>query len=69
MITVGSFFTGIGEIDLAFVRAGFRIAYQVEIDPFCQMVLRNHAAQHWPAARARQRGRAGRDLSVRGDDL
>jgi len=43
-LTCGSLFSGIGGIDLAFQQAGFTIAYQVEIDPYCQQVL----AKHWP---------------------
>ena len=43
MFTVGSLFTGIGGIDLAFQEAGFQIAYQVEIEDYCQKVL----AKHW----------------------
>ncbi len=42
--TVGSLFSGIGGIDLAFERAGFKVAFQVEIDGFCQQVLQ----RHWP---------------------
>ena len=42
--TVGSLFSGIGGIDLAFQREGFDIAFQVEIDPYCTKVL----AKHWP---------------------
>lgn len=42
--TVGSLFSGIGGIDLAFERAGFQIAFQVENNIFCQKVL----AKHWP---------------------
>jgi len=42
--TVGSLFSGIGGIDLAFERAGFQIAFQVENNTFCQKVL----AKHWP---------------------
>jgi DNA-cytosine methyltransferase len=42
--TVGSLFSGIGGIDLAFQRNGFDIAFQVEIDPYCRKVL----AKHWP---------------------
>lgn len=46
MITVGSLFSGIGGIDYAFREAGFRIAWQVEIDDFCRQVL----AKHFPDA-------------------
>lgn len=42
--TVGSLFSGIGGIDLAFQRAGFEIAFQVEIDAYCNRIL----AKHWP---------------------
>lgn len=50
MFTVGSMFSGIGGIDLAFSRAGFDVRWQIEIEPFCQAVLRKHAAQYWPNA-------------------
>jgi len=39
MSTVGSLFTGIGGIDLAFQEAGFDIVWQVEINEYCQSVL------------------------------
>lgn len=39
-----SLFTGIGLHDLGLERAGFRIAAQVEIDPYCRAVLE----RHWP---------------------
>lgn len=38
--TVGSLFAGVGGFDLAFHREGFRVAWAVEIDPKCRMVLR-----------------------------
>lgn len=41
---VGSLFAGIGGFDLGLERAGFEIAWQVEIDPYCQRIL----AKHWP---------------------
>jgi DNA (cytosine-5)-methyltransferase 1 len=44
VLTVGSLFAGIGGFDLAAERAGLRVKWQVEIDPFCQRVL----AKHWP---------------------
>lgn len=42
-----SLFAGIGGIDLGLERAGMRCVAQVEIHPFCQLVLRNH----WPNVR------------------
>lgn len=41
-MTFGSLFTGVGGFDLGFERAGWRCAWQVEIDPQCQGVLRRH---------------------------
>ncbi len=41
---VGSLFAGIGGFDLGLERAGYEIAWQVEIDPYCQRIL----AKHWP---------------------
>lgn len=46
MITVGSLFAGVGGFDLGFGAAGCRTMWQVEINPWCQKVLR----RHWPAA-------------------
>ena len=37
--TVGELFAGIGGIGLGLERAGFRVAWHVEIDPFCQHIL------------------------------
>lgn len=44
MLTYGSLFTGIGGIDLGLDRAGLECRWQVEIDPYCQTVLK----EHWP---------------------
>jgi DNA (cytosine-5)-methyltransferase 1 len=43
-VDVLSLFTGIGGIDLGLQRAGYTIAGQVEIDPWCRAVL----GKHWP---------------------
>lgn len=51
MATAGSLFSGIGGLDLAFALAGFDIRYQVEINPFCQKVLKKHAKTYWKNAR------------------
>ena len=44
MLRAGSLFAGIGGIDLAFERAGARVAWNCEIDASCRKVL----AHHWP---------------------
>lgn len=49
MLTAGSLFSGIGGMDCAFAAAGFNILFQIEIDPFCQAVLRKHST-YWPDA-------------------
>src|SRR3954471_16505538 len=41
---VASLFSGIGGFDLGFERTGFEIAFQCELNDFCQRVL----AHHWP---------------------
>jgi len=46
MPTMGSLFAGIGGFDLGFTRAGFDVAWQVEIDPWCRKVL----AKNFPKA-------------------
>lgn len=43
-LTVGSLFSGIGGIDLGLERAGFRVIWQAETDPYASWVL----AKHWP---------------------
>ena len=44
MLTVGSLFSGIGGIDLGLERAGMKVQWQCEIDPFCRSILKTH----WP---------------------
>jgi DNA (cytosine-5)-methyltransferase 1 len=41
---VASFFSGIGGFDLGFEQAGFDVAFQCEIDSFCNEILE----KHWP---------------------
>jgi DNA (cytosine-5)-methyltransferase 1 len=41
---VASFFAGIGGFDLGLERAGMRVVFQCEINPFCQRVL----STRWP---------------------
>jgi DNA (cytosine-5)-methyltransferase 1 len=43
-LTVGSLFSGIGGLDLGLERAGMRVIWQSEIDPYACQVLK----KHWP---------------------
>ncbi len=45
-----SLFSGIGGLDIGFSKAGYNIIAQVEIDTFCQRVLKRHAPEWWPDA-------------------
>jgi DNA (cytosine-5)-methyltransferase 1 len=44
MLTVGSLFSGIGGFELGLERAGMRVIWQAEIDPYASAVLK----KHWP---------------------
>jgi len=57
---VGSLFSGIGGLDLGLEWAGMEIAWQVEIDPFCRLILE----KHWPNV-----PKYGDIRQVRGDEL
>lgn len=43
-LTVGSLFSGIGGLDLGLERAGMRVIWNAEVDPYCCRVLK----KHWP---------------------
>jgi len=42
MLTVGSLFSGIGGLDLGLERAGMKVKWMCEIDPYCRKVLKKH---------------------------
>ncbi len=44
MTTYGELFAGVGGFSLGLEQVGMECAWQVEIDPYCQMVL----GRHWP---------------------
>lgn len=46
-MTFGSLFSGIGMLDHGFELAGLECRWQVEVNPFCQLVLE----KHWPRVR------------------
>lgn len=57
-MNVGSLFTGVGGFDLGLERAGHRIVFQCEIDPYRRRVLE----RHWPGVRCYEDVRlVGRD--------
>ena len=56
--TMGSLFAGIGGFDLGFSRAGFKIAWQVEIDAYAQKVLAKNFPEAQRYADIRDCGRA-----------
>jgi site-specific DNA-cytosine methylase len=41
-VRIGSLFSGIGGFDKGFEDAGWEIAWQVEIEPFCRKILERH---------------------------
>jgi len=41
---VASFFSGIGGFEVGFEDAGFEVAFQCEVEPFCRKILE----RHWP---------------------
>lgn len=64
-LTVGSTFTGVGGADLGLEWAGFRIAWQCELDPWKRSILR----AHWPEVPIFDDIRAMAIQPHRGDDV
>ena len=62
-LTVGSLFSGIGGFDLGFERAGWRVIWQVENNPFRQKILK----RHWPDVELRNDIRTNTDGLERPD--
>jgi DNA (cytosine-5)-methyltransferase 1 len=63
---IGSLFSGIGGLELGLERAGLGpVAWQVEIDPFCRLVLE----KHWPLAKRFEDVRAVSSAELQPVDL
>lgn len=60
LLTVASFFSGIGGLDLGFHRAGFDLTVQCEIDAFCVSILE----KHWPKVKRHENIKEMTDANV-----